>query len=170
MKRLSNFYLLLIVALLTPMFEAVAQTSTRAASDLVEMEMLMRVEQRAEALRARLLDLQMKEIELQACLEDLDYQLRPENIQGALARVGSVRSTAELHNDLRTRLESEKGRVNKQLELLGSTRARLEAAIRYADQECIRLREQPGLPPASDACQEGGGPAPGGGDSSSPAK
>jgi hypothetical protein len=55
MKRLSNFCILLIVALLTPI-EAVAQTSTRAASspsrDLVEIEMLMRAEHRAGALRS----------------------------------------------------------------------------------------------------------------------
>jgi hypothetical protein len=111
-KRLSNFCILLIVALLTPTIEAVAQTSTRAASspsrDLVEIEMLIRAEHRAETLRAQLLDLQMREIELQARLEELDYRLRPENIQSALVFVGSVRPMDELRDDLRISIENAK--------------------------------------------------------------
>ena len=165
MKRLSCFYSLLMVALLAPTFEAVGQTTTRAASDLIEMEMLTRAERRAEDLRSRLLDLQMKEIELQAYLEDLDYRLRPENIQKALELVGSPRPMDELRNDLRMRLESEKERINKRLELLGSTRDRIEAAIREVDKECVRLRKLLGLPSPTGACEEGSAPDPDGGDS-----
>jgi hypothetical protein len=56
----------------------------------------------------------MKEIELQAQLEDLDYRLLPENIQKALAFVGSVRPMDELREALRIRIENEKVSVAKQ--------------------------------------------------------
>jgi hypothetical protein len=146
MKSVSTFCIFLIVALLAPTMEAVAQTSTRAASspsrDLVEIEMLMRAEHRAEALRVQLLDLQMKEIELQAQLEDLDYRLLPENIQKALAFVGSVRPMDELREVLRIRIENEKARVNRQLEILASSRERLESVVSEADVEVEFLRRR----------------------------
>lgn len=105
MKVMSNFRILLVVALLTPMIEAIAQTSTREATsqgtrDADGIEMLMRTEQRAESLRAKLLDLEMKEIELPARLEDFDVRLRPENIQKALSLVGSVRPMDEFARSL----------------------------------------------------------------------
>lgn len=147
MKRLSTFCILLTVALLTPMIQAVAQTSTRAASsqrsrDMVEIETLMQVEHRAHALRAQLMDLQMKEIELQALLEDLDYRLLPENIQRTLALVGSVRPMDELRDALRIRIENVKTRVNRQLEILASSRERLESAVSEADVEVELLRQR----------------------------
>jgi hypothetical protein len=146
MKRLSTFCILLIVALLTPAIEAVAQTSTRAASslsrDLVEIEMLVRAEHRAETLQEQLLDLQMKEINLHAQLEDLDYWLLPENTQKALAFVGSVRPMDELRDSLRIRIENEKARVNRQLEILVSRRERLETAASEADMEVEFLRRR----------------------------
>jgi hypothetical protein len=73
--------------------------------------------------------------------EDLDYQLRPQSIQQALAVVGSVQIDG-LRDGLRSRIESEKGRVSKQLELLATGRERLESAIRDADAEVERLRER----------------------------
>jgi septal ring factor EnvC (AmiA/AmiB activator) len=124
------------------------------APSLIDVEMLKRSEQRGDVLRAQLLDLEMKEIEIQARIDDLDYRLRPECIQQALALLGSPRPIDELRDDLRARLEGEKGRANQQLELLAATQARLEAAIRDADAECALLRERLRLPRASDACGE----------------
>jgi hypothetical protein len=122
------------------------------APSLIDVEMLKRAEQRGDVLRTQLLDLQMKEFDVQARLDDLDYRLRPESIQQALALFGSPRPMDELRDDLRARLESEKGRANQQLELLAATQARLEAAIRDADAECALLRERLRLPRAADAC------------------
>jgi chromosome segregation ATPase len=136
---------------------------------LIDVELLTRAENRSDDLRAQLLDLQMKEIDLQARLDDLDYRLRPESIQQALSLVGSVRPMDELRDDLRARLEGEKTRVNAQLEVLVSTRARLEAAISDADAECARLRQRLRLLRSTDGCQEDNGAAPGDGESSSPA-
>jgi hypothetical protein len=121
---------------------------------LIDVEMLKRAEQRGDALRTQLLDLQIKEFDVQARLDDLDYRLTPESIQQALALVGSPRPIDELRDDLRARLEGEKGRANQQLELLAATQARLEAAIRDADAECALLRERLRLPRTGDACGE----------------
>jgi predicted nucleic acid-binding Zn-ribbon protein len=119
---------------------------------LIDLEMLTRAEDRSDALRAQLLDLQMKEIDLQARLDDLDYRLTPENIQQAFALVGSARPMDELRGELRERLESEKSRINAQLDLLAATQARLEAAIRDADADCARLRQRLRL--LSDGCDD----------------
>lgn len=136
---------------------------------LIEIEMLTRAENRSDALRAQLLDVQMKEIDLQARLDDLDDRLRPENIQQAFALVGSARPMDELRDELRARLESEKGRTNAQLDLLAATQTRLEAAIREADAECARLRQRLRLLRLSDGCQDNSGSTPGDEESSSPA-
>ena len=101
---------------------------------------------RAESLRAKLFDLQLQELDLQAHLDELDYRMTPDGIQRALAFVGSVRPLDELRNALRIRLEGEKARVNRQLELLASSRERLEEAIRDADAEIERLRQRSSLP------------------------
>ena len=137
------------------------------APNLIDLEMLTRAENRLDALRAQLLDVQMREIDLQSRVDDLDYRMRPENIQEALALVGSARPMDELREDLRARLESEKTRTNAQLDLLASTRARLEAAIRDANAECVRLRARLRLR-WSDGCPENDGATPGDGESSSP--
>jgi chromosome segregation ATPase len=105
---------------------------------------LARAEERAEALRAKLFDLQMQEIELQSRLDHLDYQLTPESIQRALALVGSVRPMDELRDGLRKKLESERARVNKVLEHLASSREQLEAALSRAEAELERLRQRLG--------------------------
>jgi prefoldin subunit 5 len=117
---------------------------TAKASSLVDLELVARAEQRAEALRAQLLDLEMRELDLQTRVDDLDYQLTPESIQRALAFVGSVRPMDELRDALRVRLESEKARLNKQFELLESRRGRLEAAISETDADVERLRQRLG--------------------------
>jgi len=137
------------------------------APNLIDLEMLTRAENRLDALRAQLLDVQMREIDLQSRVDDLDYRMRPENIQEALALVGSARPMDELREDLRARLESEKARTNAQLDLLASTRARLEAAIRDANAECVRLRARLRLR-WSDGCPENDGATPGDGESLSP--
>lgn len=120
----------------------------------IDVELLTRAENRSDALRAQLLDLQMREIDIQARLDDLDYRLKPESINQALVFVGSVRPMDELRDDLRARLESEKTRTNAQLELLASTQARIEAAISDADSECARLRQRLRLLNSGNGCQE----------------
>ena len=110
-------------------------------SDLIDIDAVARAEQRAEALRNQLFDLEMRELDLRARIDDLDYEMTPDRIQRALAFVGSVRPMDELRDALRLRLENEKARLNKQLELLDSRRERLVELIQEADADVERLRQ-----------------------------
>jgi TolA-binding protein len=91
--------------------EATAPASRTGRS--IDGGMLARAEQRADSLRERLSDLQDRQLELQGRLEDIEYDMTPERIQQALAFVGSVRPMDELREARRTRLETEKARINK---------------------------------------------------------
>lgn len=106
---------------------------------LVDLERLSRAETRAEGLRAQLRDVQEKEADLQARSEELDYQLKPEVIERSLAITGSTRPE-DLREARRRQLQAEKDRVQSQLNLLATSRARLETAITNADAEADRIR------------------------------
>jgi predicted nuclease with TOPRIM domain len=111
-----------------------------------DLKTLDRAEKRAEKLREKLLDIELQEISLQSRLDYLDYRLTPANIQWAITFVGSTRPMDELRNELRQRLEDEKAGVKEQVELLASSRERLEVEIRRVNEEIDRLRQQLGLP------------------------
>ena len=105
----------------------------------LDMERLTRAEQRAEQIRGQLMDIQGKIADFEARLEQIDYALRPENIEAATQGYGSTRP--EVARDTRRKqLESERGRVQAQLKLAETSRARLEAAVVNADAEVDNLR------------------------------
>lgn len=106
---------------------------------LVDLERLSRAEQRAEAFRAQLRDVQAKEADLQARMEQIDYDIRPENIERSTSIIGTTRPD-EMRDVRRRQLESERSRVQSQLNLLSTSRLRLESAIALADTEVDRLR------------------------------
>lgn len=108
----------------------------------IDAQLLARAENRADALREQLVNLKMREIELQARVDEIDYRMKPESIQQTLLFVASVRPMDELRSNIRASLEKEKNRANAQLELIAATRVKLEAAIRDADAECERLRQR----------------------------
>jgi phage shock protein A len=104
-----------------------------------EMERLTRAEQRAEQLRTQLMDIQSKIADFEAKLEQIDFALKPENIESAAAGYGSTRP--EAIRDMRKRqLEGEKSRVTAQLKLAENNRMRLETASANADAEVDSLR------------------------------
>jgi len=88
--------------------------------------------QNAENLRAQLRDVQTKEAELQYRLNELDYELKPENIERYFAGVGSTRPE-ELREHRRRQLQLEKDTLNNQLQSLVASRQRLEVSITQAD-------------------------------------
>lgn len=106
---------------------------------LVDLERLSRAEQRAEGFRAQLRDVQAKEADLQSRLEQIEYDIRPENIERNTAIYGTTRPD-ELRETRRRQLESERTRVRSQLDLMQTSRTRLESAIALADTEVDRLR------------------------------
>ncbi|HEX8708531.1 MAG TPA: hypothetical protein VF723_09835 [Pyrinomonadaceae bacterium] len=108
---------------------------------LVDLERLSRAEQRAEALRTQLRDVQAKESDLQARAEQIEIELQPDNIERSVATFGTTRPEDARAARRRT-LESEKTRVRAQLDLMATSRTRLESAIAGAEAEADRLRQR----------------------------
>ena len=105
----------------------------------LDMERLTRAEQRAEQLRGQLMDVQGKIADFESKLEQIEFALRPENIDNSTAGYGSTRP--EVAREARKKaLESERGRVQAQLKLAETSRSRLEVAVGNADLEVDNLR------------------------------
>jgi chromosome segregation ATPase len=108
---------------------------------LVDLERLSRAETRSAALRAELRDVQAKQSDLQAKAEDVDYALKPENIERSTSGYGTTHPE-ELRAQRRQQLENEKQRLRKQLDQLAASEARLNEAIAASDAEIDRLRKK----------------------------
>lgn len=108
---------------------------------LVDLERLSRAEQRAEGFRAQLRDVMEKLIEFEARSEQLEFDLRPESIERRAALTGTM-NPSTLREEIRRQIENEKRRVQQQMELLNTSRTRLEAAVISADLEVERLRRR----------------------------
>ena len=105
----------------------------------LDMERLTRAEQRAEQLRGQLMEIQTKIGDYEARLEQIDWALRPENLESSTAGYGSTRP--EQVRDARKRqLESDKARTTTQLRLAETSKSRLESAVSNADAEVDHLR------------------------------
>jgi len=105
----------------------------------LDMERLTRAEQRAEQLRSQLIDTQSKIADFESRLEQLDYALKPENVERATQGYGTVHPE-EAREARKRQLESERGRVQAQLRLAESSKTRLETAVANADTEVDHLR------------------------------
>src|SRR6267378_769779 len=108
---------------------------------LVDLERLSRAETRSAALRTELRDVQAKEADLEARAEDVDYALKPENIERATAGYGTTHPE-DVREQRRRQLESEKQRIRKQLDQLAISHTRLDEAIATSDAEIDRLRKK----------------------------
>lgn len=125
---------------------------------MYDLERLTRAEQRAEDLRTQLREITDKEFQYQERLAQIDYESQPDVIQQRAALVGTLNPSA-VRDAIAQQLEREKARIQKQLELLGASHSRLEAAVASADAEVEKLRQrvdaadqqqQTGAPPAAD--------------------
>jgi hypothetical protein len=72
-------------------------------------------------------------------LEQIEWALRPENIENSTAGYGSTRPEAA-RDARRKQLEGERGRLLAQLKLTQTSRTRLEVAVGNADAEVDHLR------------------------------
>ncbi|MDQ3684665.1 MAG: hypothetical protein M3430_03575 [Acidobacteriota bacterium] len=106
---------------------------------LVNLERLTRAEQRAESLRSQLRDVTDKEFALQERAAQIEDELRSENIERRAALIGTLRP-AELREQIQRTLERERERVRAQVQLLTTSRTRLEGAVGSADTEVERIR------------------------------
>lgn len=117
--KISKALILLISLILLPTPDILAQSTPSAA-------------QTAEKLRAQLRDVQAEEATLQARAQQLDWDLKPENIERYFSATGSTRPE-ELREQRRRQLQHEKESVSARLVQLEASRLRLESAIGAAD-------------------------------------
>jgi hypothetical protein len=107
---------------------------------LIDMERLTRAEQRAENLRAQQVDVESKLADLQAKVDQIDFLLRPENIERA-AGYGTLHPE-EAREARRRQLDGEKSRALAQVKILETSRTRLETSVVNADAEVDNLRRR----------------------------
>jgi DNA repair exonuclease SbcCD ATPase subunit len=107
---------------------------------LIDMERLTRAEQRAESLRVQQVDVESKLADLQSKAEQIEYLLKPENIERS-AGFGTVHPE-EARETRRRQLESEKVRTQAQIKILETSKTRLETAVTTADAEVDSLRQR----------------------------
>jgi hypothetical protein len=86
----------------------------------------------AANLRLQLSEIEVRQAELQARDEQLEEDLKPENIERSLAGIGSTRPEV-LREQRRRQLEIAKARGRVQLDELDRSHTRLETAIAEAD-------------------------------------
>ncbi len=108
---------------------------------LLDMERLTRAEQRSESLRSQQLEAETKLADLQSKMDQTDYALKPENIERVTSGYGTTRPE-EARDSRRRQLESEKARLQAQIRILETSRARLETAVVNSDAEVDMLRRR----------------------------
>jgi hypothetical protein len=97
-------------------------------------------EQRAENLGEQLFLIAKEESDLQAQLEEVNEQLRPENIQ-QLPILGSLRPE-EVRESTRRKLSNQQMRLQAQIQLLQQSRARIQSSMSVTDMLIQNLRAQ----------------------------
>jgi len=108
---------------------------------LLDMERLTRAEQRSESLRSQQLQAESKLADLQSHMDQIDYALKPENIERVTSGYGTTRPE-DARDSRRRQLESEKARLQVQIRLLETSRTRLETAVVNSDAEVDMLRRR----------------------------
>jgi hypothetical protein len=115
----NPIFLLLALVLFGYSVGAVAQSSSNSF-------------EQAQKLRSELSQLHDREAEIKIRLTELDYDLKPENIERHFAGVGSVHPE-ELREARRKQLQLEKDRLVRQLSEIDQNQARLETQIQIED-------------------------------------
>ena len=97
-------------------------------------------EQRAEGLEEQLFSIAKEEANLQTQLEEVNEQLRPENID-QLPVYGSLRPE-QVRESTRRKLTNQQTRIQAQLQLLQQSRTRIYSSITVTDMLIQNLRSQ----------------------------
>jgi hypothetical protein len=119
-----SFSLLLVLLIGVSAVEALAQTAPSGF-------------EQAQKLRADLSQLHDREAEIKIRLTELEYELKPENIERQFAGVGSIHPE-ELREARRKQLQLEKDRLVGQLSEIDQNQARLETQIQIADSKAYQ--------------------------------
>ena len=105
-----------------------------------------------DELRLQLIEVQEKEGSLRLRAQQLEEELKPENIERSLAGIGSTRPE-ELREARRRRLTIEQETVKAQLKLIETTKTRLETAIASAEGRAYQESALPMPSPPVNALQ-----------------
>lgn len=108
---------------------------------LLNLDILTRAEQRAEALRKQIFDLLDRENTVKTRLDVLDSEMRPESVERSLALAGSLRPE-ELRASRRKSLETERANLQNLLAEIQRTRSSLDVQVQKADALVERLRDR----------------------------
>ncbi len=106
---------------------------------MLYLDILTKTESRAEGLRTKLFELLEKENQIKSQISQIEYSLRPEQIQNAAALSGSLRPE-EIRDDRQRILQAERSNLNSLLRELQRNRRNLEAAVISADRLVERVR------------------------------
>jgi hypothetical protein len=107
----------------------------------LNLDLLSRAEQRAEALRKQLLELTEKETSFKTRLVQIEEDMRPDSIDRSMSLQGSTR-TPELRDTRRRVLENERRGVENLFNQASQSRQRLEEDVRQADALVARFRQR----------------------------
>lgn len=105
------------------------------------LDILSRVEQRAEVLRKQLLELIEKETAIKSRLVQIEEDMRPESIERTMNLIGTTR-TLELRDARRRVLENDRRGYESLLTQTSQSRLRLEEDVKQADVLVSRLRQR----------------------------
>jgi TolA-binding protein len=106
---------------------------------LLNLDILSRAEQRADALRKQLFDLIERENEIQTKLDQLNNNLRPESIDRSVSFAGSLRPE-ELREQRKKSLEIEKTNLSNLLTEITNNKTNLQENVQKADTLVDKLR------------------------------
>lgn len=108
---------------------------------MVDLERLSRAEQRSSQLRTELRDVESKKADLEAHLDQVENDLKPENIERAVAGYGTTRPE-ELRAQRQKQLENDRNRTRQQIDQLTASESRIQQAIATSDIEVDRLQKK----------------------------
>ncbi len=108
---------------------------------MVDLERLSRAEQRSSQLRTELREVQGKKADLEAHVEQVENDLKPENIERAAAGYGTTRPE-ELRAQRQKQLENDRTRTRQQIDQLAASESRIQQAIATSDVEVDRLQKK----------------------------
>jgi chromosome segregation ATPase len=104
-------------------------------------EQLLKEERRVETLQKELADIGARETSLQNRLDEIEPQLRPDQIEQARAGVGSMRPEED-REAMKQRLTNEKRRIQTQLDQFQQNRVRIQSSISSAEASIVTLRQR----------------------------
>lgn len=104
-------------------------------------DLLVKEEQRGEALQKELIDIGAKESPLQKRLDEIEPQLRPGQIEQSRAGIGSMRPEED-REAIQKQLANEKRRIQMQLDQLQQARVRLQNSLHNADASIVTVKQR----------------------------